>query len=202
MNRLFQSFSEPYNQLKKLWDEDENLRALARIVIIIIFLVVIVWIGSLVLPFLEDDVDRAFLEAIPQVPTIEPEPTPVELQPEQPTPEVADGEQLITTIQPLDTTMEKLRTFFMRIKWRYARFIIIPISAFVVILIAAAYFVNDVYALPQLRHGLQYVISSMFGIMYPRLLIDKGKKQLEEGQFNQLDVIGGPGYVIVQPGNA
>lgn len=202
MNRLLQSFVEQFDPLRKLWDEDENLRALARIIMIIIFLVVIVWFGSLFLPFLEDDVDRAFLQALPQVQTIEPSPIPAEQQPEQPTPDGPTEEQPLTTIQPLDTTLGRLRALFMRINWRYARFIIIPISAFIVILIAGAHFVNDVYALPQLRQGLQYVISSMFGTMYPRLLIDKGKKQLKEGQFNTLDKIGGPGYVIVQPGNA
>ena len=38
--------------------------------------------------------------------------------------------------------------------------------------------------------------------MYPRLIIDSGKIQLKEDEYNPVDVIGGPGYAIVQPGNA
>jgi hypothetical protein len=202
MNRLSKSFLEQFDQLNQLWDDNENLRALARIIMIIIFLILIVWIGSLILPFLEADVDRAFLEALPQVPTIAAEPTQVVQQTEQSLSEEPTEEEPITTIQPPDALIERLRTLIMSINWRYIRFIILPISAFLVVIIAGAYFVNDIYALPQLRHGLKYVISSIFGIMYPYLVIAKGKKQLKEGQLNTLDKIGGPGFVIVKPGNA
>lgn len=68
-------------------------------------------------------------------------------------------------------------------------------------LLVAALFVKDVYHLRNLADALRYVVSSMFAWRYPRLNIDNGQKQLPPRHSNLLDLIGGPGYVMIQPGN-
>jgi hypothetical protein len=42
----------------------------------------------------------------------------------------------------------------------------------------------------------------MFGMLYPTLRIDGGKKDIPAGEINLLDAIGGPGTVLIEPGNA
>jgi hypothetical protein len=43
----------------------------------------------------------------------------------------------------------------------------------------------------------------LFGLFpYPRLFIAEGKKHIRPDEINLVDAIGGPGYVIIQPGNA
>jgi len=86
--------------------------------------------------------------------------------------------------------------------WSTLRFMIAPIIAIACILIAGALYVQDVYALPFFKNAMEYVISSMFGLSYPTLVIDKGEKQIGKSEINLIDQIGGPGYVMIEPGNA
>ena len=81
------------------------------------------------------------------------------------------------------------------------RHMIIPIAAFVGILLASAFYVQDVYELPSFKQSLQYILASFMGISYPRLKIADGKKQIPKGTVNLIDTIGGPGYVHIRPGN-
>jgi hypothetical protein len=76
------------------------------------------------------------------------------------------------------------------------RYMIPAITALVGVLIAGAAFVKDVYELDSLRLGLHYVTASLFGMDYPRLVIDGGQKVIAEGETNLLDAIGGPGSAI------
>ena len=82
------------------------------------------------------------------------------------------------------------------------RHILIPLAVFIAIMISAGAYVQDIYYLPSLRYGIQYVIASMFGIGYPQLTIDGGRAILRKGEINLLRAIGGPGFVLIQPGNA
>ena len=82
------------------------------------------------------------------------------------------------------------------------RYMIAPFSAILCVLIAGAYYVQDIYALPSFGDGLHYVIASMFGVGYPELIIDKGEPQIKKGAINLIDKIGGPGFVKIEPGNA
>jgi hypothetical protein len=86
--------------------------------------------------------------------------------------------------------------------WHTFRYMIAPISAIISILIAGAMYVQDIYALPNFKAALEYVLSSMFGLSYPTLVIDKGEKQVKKGEVNLIDKIGGPGFVMIEPGNA
>jgi len=81
------------------------------------------------------------------------------------------------------------------------RHAIIPIAAFLGMMLASAAYVQDVYELPYFRLGFEYIRAAFFGISYPRLSIAEGKKQIAKGEVNLIDTIGGPGYVNIRPGN-
>lgn len=88
---------------------------------------------------------------------------------------------------------------------RNLRYGIAPLCAFIMVLFAGASFIQDVYNLRSFSDALHYVSSSMFAIFssfYPKLSIDDGEKQIRRGKTNLLDIIGGPGFLMVQPGNA
>ncbi len=82
------------------------------------------------------------------------------------------------------------------------RYMIAPLIASIAIIIASAYYVQDVYAIKNFMDALRYVTASMFGSEYPTIRIDKGEKQLVKNEFNLIDQIGGPGFVVIEPGNA
>jgi len=81
------------------------------------------------------------------------------------------------------------------------RYYIAPIGAMFAVFLGAAFFVRDVYALPNLKEALHYIFSSMTSLGYPHLTVDAGEKQLVKGKSNLIESIGGPGLVTVQPGN-
>lgn len=82
------------------------------------------------------------------------------------------------------------------------RYMIAPIGAFLFIMISGAYFVKDTYSLPSFKLALSYVLSSMFAVGYPVVVVEKGEKQLRKDEVNLIDKIGGPGFVVIEPGNA
>lgn len=86
--------------------------------------------------------------------------------------------------------------------WLSLRYLIVPVAATLGILLAAAMFVKDIYNINHTRDAFRYVIASMFGFEYPTLTIDKGEKQLTKNKVNLIDKIGGPGKVMIEPGNA
>src|SRR5690242_14561513 len=46
------------------------------------------------------------------------------------------------------------------------RYMLAPISAIVIVIIAGTYYVKDIYALSDFNDALQYVLASMFGVGY------------------------------------
>jgi hypothetical protein len=82
------------------------------------------------------------------------------------------------------------------------RYYIAPVAGIIGVFLWAAAYVRDIYALPKMRLGFQYVVASVTGRNYPGLTIDGGEKKIGKGQTNLLDAIGGPGYVFIHPGNA
>lgn len=81
------------------------------------------------------------------------------------------------------------------------RYIILPLAALISALVVGSHYVKDIYELPEFSHGLRYLLANLFGIAYPRLTISEGKKKIAAEEINLLDVIGGPGYVKIEPGN-
>jgi hypothetical protein len=76
-----------------------------------------------------------------------------------------------------------------------------PVVAIVVAMWVGGRYVQDIYELKKLQLGLCYLRAAMFGLDYPFLDIAAGRKQVKPGDVNLLDVIGGPGYISIQPGN-
>jgi hypothetical protein len=86
--------------------------------------------------------------------------------------------------------------------WKYARYLLAPLGAFLLVFVYGALYVQDIYKLETFSAALRYVRASLLGIAYPRLTIDGGKKEIGLAETNTLDKIGGPGFVLIQPGNA
>jgi hypothetical protein len=82
------------------------------------------------------------------------------------------------------------------------RFLIVPFFAGILAFMAGARYVQDIYELKELRQAFHYLFAAFLGFFYPKMSISGGKKSLKKGDVNVLDVIGGPGDVYVQPGNA
>lgn len=84
---------------------------------------------------------------------------------------------------------------------RTIRYAVAPLTATIIIVMRGAVFVADIYNISR-RDALRYVMASLFAVGYPQLVIDGGEMRPKEKQANLLDCIGGPGYALIQPGNA
>ena len=82
------------------------------------------------------------------------------------------------------------------------RYIVLSLVAITLVILGGANYVRDVYALKKYKSALLYVIASLFTLRYPKLTIDKNLKDNEKQAENLIKKIGGPGYVIIEPGNA
>jgi hypothetical protein len=82
------------------------------------------------------------------------------------------------------------------------RFALVPLSAFTIAMLVGAHYVQDIYELESYWVGMRYLLACIFGIGYPRLQIDNGRKMVKPDEVNTLATIGGPGYVMIRPGNA
>lgn len=95
-----------------------------------------------------------------------------------------------------------LATVAYLLHWRIARYYIAPLAATVLIFVAAARFVNDVYNLNRLPLAFRYILASMFGLLYPQARIDDGRLQNGQDNLTLINTIGGPGYILIYPDNA
>jgi hypothetical protein len=86
--------------------------------------------------------------------------------------------------------------------WHNLRFAIAPLAAIIAVLLAGMAYVQDIYALEEMKDASSYVMASMFGVNYPRMVIDGGRRQVPPDTTHLLDAIGGPGFVMIQPGSA
>ena len=82
------------------------------------------------------------------------------------------------------------------------RDLIAPYSACLLAFLAGARYIQDIYELEKFQGAFRYLLASFFGMHYPHLSVYGGKKVVKPGEVNLLDVVGGPGVVYVQPGNA
>lgn len=89
-----------------------------------------------------------------------------------------------------------------RFDLRILRYAIAPLLASLVIFFAAGKYVQNIYNLRRYADGLHYVISSMFAIRYPVLRVIDGKEDINPGETNLLASVGGPGFVVIEPGSA
>jgi hypothetical protein len=86
--------------------------------------------------------------------------------------------------------------------WGYRRYFIAFLAAITIAFFVGGRYVQDIYELASYRKALRYVMISVFGLpSYPNLEIAEGKMQLRADEVNTLREIGGPGFVIIRPGN-
>jgi hypothetical protein len=83
----------------------------------------------------------------------------------------------------------------------YPRFLLLSIVVLIIALWIGASYLKVIYERPKLSHLLSYLIQSLIGFSYPSVVIDKGMLQINGDQPNLIRDIGGPGLVVVQPGN-
>ena len=81
------------------------------------------------------------------------------------------------------------------------KFFIMPAVAFVLAVFVAGRFVQDVYDLETVRQGVDHIISSIIGSSWHYLEVDEGEIKLTKGEKNPLLTVGGPGLVVIRPGN-
>jgi len=94
-----------------------------------------------------------------------------------------------------------LRFAALLISGRFLRYLYLPLAAFTGALLLGARYVQDTYQLPRFRLALRYILAAFIGIGYPILTISEGKKKIEAGEINLLELVGGPGYLRIKPGN-
>jgi len=97
------------------------------------------------------------------------------------------------------STLRWLSIYF---SWNVMRFYIFPIGCLVILILLAARYIQDIYAIKSYQVCVDYVTMTLFGSAYPLLRIKKGKKILKEGEENTVDIIGGPGYIYIDPSSA
>jgi hypothetical protein len=86
--------------------------------------------------------------------------------------------------------------------WSYRRYFIAFLAAITIAFFVGGRYVQDIYELSSYRKGLGYVLTCVFGLFgYPRLEIADGKAQVRADEVNTLKEIGGPGFVLIRPGN-
>ncbi len=81
------------------------------------------------------------------------------------------------------------------------RYWLVPPLVFAGVMLGSVRFIKYAYALPTMQLATQYLLAVAFGMSYPALVISDGKKQISEKSHNLIDLVGGPGYLIIQPGN-
>lgn len=91
--------------------------------------------------------------------------------------------------------------------WKYLS---LALSVVIGILLGAVLYLKDIYEIPEFGRVLKYLLSAIFpcwqilgwdpGWM-ASLKVSGGRREIADGEINTLDRIGGPGRLIVEPGN-
>ncbi len=125
---------------------------------------------------------------------------------------VVFGAYIFTTVNPASVAAQFYAKYpFLQIvppwiiyllDWHNLRFAIAPLAAIIAVLLAGIAYVQDIYALEEMKDASTYVMASMFGNHYPGMVIDGGRRQVPPDFTHLLDAIGGPGFVMIQPGSA
>jgi len=117
--------------------------------------------------------------------------------------DVTEAAQHVHDINPFFShiPLRILEFFVLRVSPATLRYAALPLLAVILVFIAGAGFVQDVYDLDSFGQGMRHMVSGMFALFYPKLLIDGGEIKLEKGKTNLLHAMGGPGHVLIQPGN-
>ena len=99
------------------------------------------------------------------------------------------------------TTFRSSWILFNRIPVPLLKFFFLPFLALGMAFVASARFVQDVYDLDSIGQGMRHIFTSMTGFLGFILIVDEGEIKTEKGKTNPLQTVGGPGTVIIRPGN-
>lgn len=82
------------------------------------------------------------------------------------------------------------------------RYLWLPVLALAWVFWMSLKFIQQAYSLSTISSALQYLLASAFSLNHPVVRISEGKVQVDAlGKENLIEAIGGPGYLIIQPGN-
>ena len=81
-----------------------------------------------------------------------------------------------------------------------SRYLWISLMAFVAAILIGARYIQDIFDLPRLRLAVRYLLSSVFSLFFPVLVIRDGNLLAEPEDPNLIRDVGGPGYLIIEPG--
>ena len=81
------------------------------------------------------------------------------------------------------------------------RFYFIVTAGILFVFLIAAKYIRDIFDLSSIRQGIRFVSALLFAFPYPSLEIEDGEPKIPPSKENLLHKIGGPGFLIVQPGN-
>jgi len=82
------------------------------------------------------------------------------------------------------------------------RYLWLPILVLTWVFWMSLKFIQQAYSLNSMNSAFQYLLASAFSLNYPVARISEGKVLVDAlGKENLIEAIGGPGYLIVQPGN-
>jgi len=110
------------------------------------------------------------------------------------TPEVSPTPSLTPTDTFIEDQIKKMPS--------RSRYLLAPFIAALIVFLYGARYIQDVYELKQFSTAFHYFMSSIFGFpRYFELLIIDGKQEETPDEENPLEVVGGPGYVVIAPGN-
>jgi hypothetical protein len=82
------------------------------------------------------------------------------------------------------------------------RYLLAPWVLLAALILAGISYVQLSFRLTNLTSALNYFLACMFSMQVPDLVISDGKAQTDEGQEHIILKVGGPGYLVIQPGNA
>ncbi len=82
------------------------------------------------------------------------------------------------------------------------RYLVIPLLIPVFLFVAGGRYTQYLYRLESWQDGFNYLMAAAFGVGYASLSVSEGKPVVDQpGKVNPILRIGGPGYLLVQPGN-
>lgn len=99
------------------------------------------------------------------------------------------------------TTFRSSWVLFKTLPVPLLKFFFLPFLALGLAFVVSARFVQDMYDLDSIGQGMRHIFTSMTGLLGYIVVVDEGETKTEKGKTNPLQTVGGPGLVIIRPGN-
>jgi hypothetical protein len=82
------------------------------------------------------------------------------------------------------------------------RYAFIPLVVVAFLIWRGVVYIKTIYGLRTSDSAREYLFAELFGWQYPAVTVSDGHPQVKQDADNLVIDLGGPGYVVVQPGNA